>query len=323
MEMRVFVFLMAAGVLFGCGSKKVGGEAAGGMARFDSVVFRYLKGEVGEEALMAYGEFLDVYGERVIGVGRSDSASFYDRLRGYFSEPDIFHLYKDEQVRMADVSGFLKETEEGLEGLLLHFPIIKRPEVYVHVSGWGQNVVVTDSAVSISADKYLGMDYAMYASFFYAYQRQGMTPERMAPDALLGFLMANFPFRGREDVLADRILYEGKLRYFLSVLLPERAVWEAVGYSREQYEWCGDRGGSIWKSVLEQGHLFTPDYKTTAGYVEDAPATALLPEGTPGRVGVWLGFRIICAYMAHYPKTNWPELMAMDDATELLRWARF
>jgi hypothetical protein len=323
MSIRVCVFLIASGLFFGCSPKKGRGEGAEERLRFDSAVYGYLTNNEPEEVLLAYADFLDVYGERVIGVGRSDSAGFFERLRTYFSEPHLLQLYKDEQVRMADASAFRAEMENGLDRLLLHFPQLRRPAVYLHVSGWGQNVIVTDEAVSLSADKYLGADYPMYQSFFYEYQLQAMTPDRMAPDALLGFLMANFPFRGREDRLVDRMLYEGKLRYFVSMLLPARREWEAVGYSREQYEWCTEHGDRIWKSILERGHLFTPDHRTTSAYLDDAPTTTTLPAAAPGRVGIWLGYRIVSSYMKQRPALDWPALMAIDDGAELLKGARF
>jgi hypothetical protein len=317
---------LISGLLFlGCSPKKTYSESNpdGKIIRFDSVLYQYLTQNKADETLSEYRDFLDEYGEKVIGIGRSDSAGFYDRLKKYFSEPILLQLYGDEQSRLADISALSTELSSGMEILLQHFPDLRRPEIYLHVSGWGSNVIVTDHILSLSADKYLGEDYPLYQDFFYEYQRQGMSPGRMSPDYLLGFLMANFPFQGNEEILLDRIIYEGKLRYILSRLLPERKPYELVGYTQAQYNWCNEHCDRIWKSVLDNQHLFRPDYLTTSAYLKEAPSTSTLPSDSPGKAGIWLGFQIVASYMKHHPETDWKVLINRTDYVEFLKDARF
>jgi len=291
--------------------------------RFDTDLYRYLTENDSVSLMQKHRDFLDVLGEGILAIGKSDSDGFYSRLKDHFSEPTLRGIYKDEQERMSDITEIQKELSEGLYTFLQRFPQIKPPEVYMHVSGFDRNVVVTDNILSLSADKYLGSDYPIYQEFFYDYQRKLMSPDRIVPDYLLGFMMANLPFIGDEEVLLDRILYEGKLRYILLQLLPRRKEWEYVGYDKDQYEWCSRHQSLIWKTILENNHLFTADYLTTAQYLKDAPYTAFLPVESPGKAGVWLGFRIISAYMKQKPKTNWQELMENTDYREILKQSRF
>jgi len=323
--MRLPIYLTACLLLLACSPKKVRSESypEEPIVRFDSVLYQYLTQNQADEALDGYRTFLDEYGEKVMGIGRSDSAGFYDRLKNYFSEPTLMQLYGDEQARLSDISAIRAELLSGMETLLQHFPELRRPKIYLHISGWGQNVIVTDEMLSLSADKYLGTDYPLYGEFFYEYQRQGMSPDRMAPDYLLGFLMANFPFQGNEEVLLDRMIYEGKLRYILSQLLPERKAWEYTGYTQTQYAWCNEQRDRIWKSMLENQHLFRPDYLIASAYLNDAPTTSTLPSDSPGRVGIWLGFQIVVSYMENHPATDWQALMNRTDYAEFLKEARF
>ena len=323
--MRLSIYLTVGLLLLGCSPKKVRSESYPDehIIRFDSVLYQYLTQNKPDEFLDGYRTFLDEYGEKVMGIGRSDSAGFYDRLKNYFSEPTLMQLYGEEQVRLSDISTLNTELFSGMEILLQHFPELRRPKIYLHVSGWGQNVIVNDEMLSLSADKYLGSDYPLYQDFFYDYQRQGMSPDRMAPDFLLGFLMANFPFQGNEEVLLDRMVYEGKLRYILSQLLPERKTWEYAGYTQAQYAWCNEQRERIWKSALGNQHLFRPDYPITSAYLNEAPTTSTLPSDSPGRVGIWLGFQIVVSYMNNHPATDWQALMNRTDYVEFLKEARF
>jgi hypothetical protein len=323
--MRILCSLLLLIFCWNCSPQKTANDrpATQALVRFDSALYRYLTQQEPADSLLRHRPFLDLYGEKVLGIGRSDSAGFYDRLRHYFAEPTLMQIYRDEQQCMANLSALTSELSTAQKLLQKHFPELPLPTIYLHVSGWGQNVIVDESFLSLSADKYLGENYALYGDFFYPYQRQRMTPECMATDYLLGFLMAAFPFQGNEAVLLDRMIYEGKLRYLLSRLLPRRQPFEWTGYTAQQYAWCEQHCARIWKTILEQQQLFTPDYATTAAYLQDAPFTSTLTADSPGRVGIWLGFRIVQAYMRQRPRTEWQALMQHADPVAFLKEARF
>jgi hypothetical protein len=323
--LRIFVIILSCIFSVGCSGRKAYGEDISGfqIIRVDTELFNYLSANEPDGILKADTGFLNVWGEKVMGIGRSDSTGFDERLKKYFSEPTLMGLYRSEQEQFTDIQALTHEVAYGLAVFLQAFPDIKQPQVYLHVSGLNQNVVVTDEILSLSADKYLGADYPLYQRFFYDYQRQLMTPGRMAPDYLLGFMTANLPFDGKADVLLDRMLYEGKLRYILSQLLPNRQVEEYVGYSEDQYAWCSNNRKRIWKTILENQHLFTGNYLTTTQYLKEAPYTSFLPVESPGRVGVWLGYQIVDSYMKQNPDTGFHELMALTDYQDFLKRSKY
>lgn len=317
---------MIIAVLSSCNKREVYGEVSSGteIIRFDKALYEYLtNASSSDDDLIAYADFVDEFGKNVIRIGSIDSIGFYERLRNYFSEATLRKLYADEQLAFEDTGSINKELSYGIEALLEAFPRLNRPYIYMHVSGLEQNVIVTDSILSLSADKYLGEDYPLYAYFFEDYRRRLMTRERVVPDYLLGFMMANFPFEGRADVLLDRMLYEGKLRYILSCLMPDREKREAVAYTEEQYDWCLSNEKNIWMLILENKHLFEPDYVVTDKYLREAPYTSALPVESPGRAGIWLGFRIVSSYMKQNPKTSWADLMSLTDYQRLLQDSKY
>jgi hypothetical protein len=324
MNLRVFGLYLASVCCFncsGCKTDEITPEFT--IIRFDTNLYQYLTQNVPDSVLTNPADFLAVFGKEVIGIGTIESTGFYTRLKAYFSEPTLMRIYTDEQEKWADITDINAELSRGLQLFLQQFPRIKRPKIYMHVSGFNQNVIVTDALLSLSADKYLGSDYPLYQDFFYDYQRQLMSPDRIVPDYLLGFMMANLPFKGDEDVLLDRILYEGKLRYILSRLLPDRQVWEYIGYTKEQYLWCVDHQSQIWKTILENHHLFTANHLITNQYLKEAPHTTGLPDESPGRVGVWLGYQLIVAYMKQKPKLSLSELMHVTDYQAILKQSKY
>jgi hypothetical protein len=310
---------------FGCSGGKLHNEENPELkiVRFDSDLYRYLVNGEPDDSLAKYAAFLDLLGEKVMGIGKTDSVDFYPRLKAFFSEQTLMSLYRDEQEKFADIQTLERELSQGFGAFTKQFPQIKLPPIYMHVSGLDMNVIVSDDILSLSADKYLGEDYLLYRDFLYDYQRQLMTPDRMATDYLLGFMMANLPFQGNEDVLLDRMLYEGKLRYILSRILPDRQVWEYVGYNKVQYAWCAQNESQIWKTILENQHLFASNHLVTSNYLRESPHTPFLPAESPGRVGIWVGYKIITAYMKRKPRTNLLELMELTDYRALLKQSKY
>ncbi|MDR1371464.1 MAG: LysM peptidoglycan-binding domain-containing protein [Dysgonamonadaceae bacterium] len=292
--------------------------------RFDVDLYRYLNKQLSEEALStSYRDFLEIYGQQVVGTGKPNSMDFYRRFNDFFSEPTLMLLYEEEQLQFNNLDFINKELDPALNTLFKEFPRLKRPSVYAHISGLNQNVVVTDDILSISLDKYMGADYPLYKNHFHNYQLRDMAPERIVPDYLLGFLMANFPFQGRNDILLERIIYEGKLRYILTHLLPNRTHRECMGYTEEQDSWCNTNRSRIWKAILRNGHLYTPDYITTAKYINSTPYTAPISTESPGKLGVWVGFQIVDSYMKNYPETTLSELMNLADPMRLLKDSKY
>jgi len=325
LQIRFFFLFVVLFCCVCCAGKKSQGKEDSELfiQRFDVDFYRYLKSELEYQDLAKYRDFLAIYGENVLHIGSPEEFDFQENLRKYFSNPALQDMYRAEQETFPDVSALNSELSPGLSLFLAEFPKIPKPKVYLHVSGWEQKVIVADSILSLSADFYLGSDYPYYRNFFHDYQRSRMNPDQMAPDYLMGFIMANLPFEGTDGVLLDRMLYEGKLIYILSRLLPDRQIWECMAYSQEEYNWCISNEGQVWKTIVENQHLFTPNLRITSQYIKEAPHTAFLSDQSPGRVGVWVGYRIISAYMKRYPNLSLSDLMSESDYQEILKESKY
>ena len=325
MNIRFLLLMTTVFFCMSCTGKRMSGEENPDLyiQRFDVDFFRYLQGELTEADMDNYSGFLKVYGEKVLNVGSIADSGFYTNLKTHFSNPALLDLYRTQQETSWDIPGLNAELSKTLDSFLKEFPDILKPKVYMHVSGWEQKVVVTDSILSLSTDYYLGSDFPYYQHYFPDYQRKQMHPGRMVPDYVLGFMMANIPFEGNEDVLLDRMLYEGKLAYLLSCFLPEREEWEYVAYSKDEYEWCTTNQKQIWKTIIENKHLFELNLRTTSQYLKEAPHTAFLPDHSPGRVGVWLGYQIISSYMKRNSNLSLKDLIERTNYQEILKESKY
>jgi hypothetical protein len=262
----------------------------------------------------------------VIGMGlfrRNDTQTpeFFERMINYYSEPTLNKLYRDALAQYASIEAIETALGAGFQYLQSQLPGIQIPAVYMHVSGLQQNLLVADSLLSISIDKYMGADYSLYQDFFYDYQRRRMDPVYLASDCLTALLLSEYPFKGNEKVLLERMIYEGKIKYILHRALPGMTPETTMKYTAEEYRWCEDNEKSLWHLIIERKHLYTPDIVTTSNYFLDKPST-FISDQAPGNIGSWIGCQIVTRYM---DKTNASikELITNTDYQEILTKSKY
>jgi hypothetical protein len=293
--------------------------------RFDKALLLLIESEgdpeIRSRLLRDYPEMTDVTGKGILNMPSPETPGFFDRLLTYYSEPSLKRLYREAVARYDSVADIEQSLGSAFARLHACLPAMPLPRVYMHVSGLGQNVLVADNLLSVSIDKYMGADYSLYRDFFPAYRREKMQPARIVPDYLTGWLLSEYPFAGNEQVLLERMVYEGKIKYLVSQALPDLPPHVLMGCTEEAYAWCEKNEAEIWKTVVERGHLYTPDLMTTLKYIEDTPAT-FLSEDAPGNIGVRTGLQIVRKYMQETGAT--PEkLMQETDAQEILTQSRY
>lgn len=292
--------------------------------RFDQRLMEYIDNPdlATQEALRRdYPVMLDLIGKGILNMKSIDLPGFYEKLTAYYSNPALKVLYKDALSRYDEVGDIEKSLGQGFAYLTDCFPGMTQPKIYMHVSGFNQNVLTGEKTLSLSIDKYLGYDYPMYEEFFYDYQRRKMQRWNVVSDYLTGWLMSEFAFTGKENVLLERMIYAGKIKYLVSRACPELTAEQLMGYTEEQNTFVKAHEGKIWQILIERKHLYTPDHLITNQYFEDQPSP-LYAEGTPGNLGAFIGWQIVEQYMKETKNTP-EQLMRNDNAQEILTLSRY
>lgn len=292
--------------------------------RFDKALFQLI--ETKDSALSTelgknFPHMLDVLGKGILNMKSYHEEGFFERLVSYYSEPTLKGLYADAIKQYEELSSIEQALGNGFAWLKACFPNMQIPAVYMHVSGFNQNVLAGDSLLSISIDKYMGEDYPLYQNFFYDYQRRLMTPQQVVADYLAGWLMSEYPFEGKENVLLDRMVYEGKIKYLIQQALPQLSTGILLGYTETEIAWCTRNEANLWRAVIERKHLYTPDQMVTTKYFDHSPCT-FLSSDTPGNIGTWIGWQIIKQYMEKN-NTTIEALMQNNDSQSILTASQY
>lgn len=291
--------------------------------RFDKDIYNYIQQPdlQKEKALKdKYPVLLPAFGR--IAMNNSDPETFFPTLREYFSHDMLRPIYQDALSTFADVTSYEETLTTANDLIAEHLDGKELPQLAMHVSGFKENVIILNNLISISIDKYLGENYKAYQGFFQAFERQQMQSQYIVRDYVKAWLMSDIiKMSMDEQTLLSAMVYEGKILYALSLLLPELSPENTIGYTSVQLNWCKENEKNIWQKIVKQNHLFSTDHMTVTRFINDAPYTTLISQDSPGRTGSWAGWQIVKQYAKK--KGASLEEIINTDAQTILKEAKY
>ncbi len=268
-----------------------------------------------------YAPFFPIYCQRILGLG--DAPNYQEGLKLFTTNEAVAKLYADTQAKFSTDSIWQHQLQNTFARFAEQFPGQSVPRLLTHVSGLNQSVVTVDTLLSISLDCYLGKDYSLYAQRYYEYELPLHESNRMTMDATEVWLRTCYPYQSERNALLDRMVYEGKILLALSHLFPDNDVFQLLGYTAEQTQWCQANEGEAWKQIISRKHLFNTETMLIHKYIEPAPFVSALHNEAPGRLGRWVGYQIVSQY-ARLAKQSAQQLLATpDNAGEILAQSKY
>jgi gliding motility-associated lipoprotein GldB len=227
---------------------------------------------------------------------RYDDSVWIDRLNDT--------LQKQLNAEVNKIHGYFEKTKEEIHDLFQHlkyyYKSFKTPRVITVISDvdYRNKVIVTDSMTLIALDTYLGANHFYYYDI-YEYIKQNLKPSQIVPDLATQYAQ-QYISQSRRKTLLDEMIYFGKILYFKDVMLPNISDQEKMGYTKAQLDWTQDNESNIWRHFVEKELLFNTDSKLASRFINPAPYSKFnleLDSESPGRLGQYMGWQIVRAYM--------------------------
>lgn len=217
---------------------------------------------------------------------------------------------------------------EDLGSLFQHisyyFPSFKPPKVYTVTSDvdYRTKVVATDSLLILELDTYLGADHPFYEGIP-RYISQNLQPDQLIPDvAAIYARQLVMPPSGRS--LLDQMVYYGKILYLKDLWLPDLDDATKIGYTAADLQWAKDNEEEVWRYFVEQEYLYSTQAKLSQRFIEPAPFSKFnleIDNASPGRIGQWMGWQIVRAYMDNNPVS--PKQLLFESADEIFAASKY
>ncbi len=197
-----------------------------------------------------------------------------------------------------DVSDSISEIISILESFRLKlFEDSAKMNYCAVVSPYRQSIYINDRYVFIALNHYLGVDYEGYSAFD-SYQLMTKNPKYLPYDVAEAIVMTKYPYkRGADDKVLNVLLYHGAVIAAVMELVPNSSLTEALGYDGERMEWLACNESEVWNALVSRQLLYSSSLIDADRLVRPSPSTSLLHVQCPGRVGRYIGYRIVEQYI--------------------------
>ena len=275
--------------------------------------------KVGVKNLYAhYPEFLPLFTNEILDTVSTDTIAVQHLIYKFLSDTAFQKINKKTIETFSNIADIETQISDAFTYIHHYFPEIKAPDVYFFVSGFNRSIMMNKKIIGIGTDFYLGSDFPPYKGLTYEYMVQNMRRESLATDLISAILFKSFRMNSTENRLIDNMLFRGKVLFLMSVFMPQEKQQEIIGYTAEQLKWCQTNEKQIWAAMIDQKDLFSSDLMLIRKYVNDAPFTSPISQESPGRLGTWVGLKIIDSYMRKNTNVTLRDLMNENNYQKIL-----
>ena len=325
---RIGYWLLAIGTLCGCDNKyhyipKDIEPLSVNIVRFDSALLAVRTDSTLQDVAQLYADyeaFMPAYVEGILRLPMADTAYFSEQLATFLADTTMGFAQTNalSQRHFANIDTIQTLLNTAFSRLHYLYPDWTIPTVYMFVSGFNSTVFYYDDMLGVGVDMYLGSDYPYYNNVVYDYQRPTMQKQYVVRDVMSMYIAYNIAYNSQYNRLLEQMIFRGKQLFLLSQLLPDAPAWQIIGYTPEQWAWCLHYEQAIWNRIMEKRDLFKTESSVLSSYMNEGPFTAEVTQDSPGRLGLWVGWRIVESYMHHNQDITIHDLMAEGDAQKIL-----
>jgi hypothetical protein len=255
-----------------------------------------------------------------LGTNLSDPKKL-EEMSSYLSNERNLDFHKACVAKYTDLNGLQKDMTKAFKHFKFYYPEINIPLVYTYISGgdYENPVQLTDNAMIIALDTYLGKDFKPYLSDGVPlYKTLRMTPEHILPDCMKALVDKVYQGNPQNGNLLGQMVEAGKKCYFVDAMIPDISTDLKMGYTLAQLEWIIKNESHVWAAIIDNQMLYGTDNHMIRAFMTDGPFTTEFSKDSPPRLGEWIGLQIVRAYMDENPDVTLQQLMQENDPQRIL-----
>jgi len=271
-----------------------------------------------------YDDFLDVFSYHIISIGSPSSRDYQAYLSMFLNDRLNKEVYAETQKIFPDLKGIERELSTAFSLYKSVFPEKEIPRVVAYVSRFNNPCFTVSNYIGLGLDRYFGISSDYYKKLeLPKYTKANMFPEKIPSDLMYSWASATFSFNDSVDNALSRMIHEGKLIYFAKAMLPEEPDSLILGYTKAQMKWVKANEEQMWTYLVEKKLLFSRNAMDIRKLTGAAPFTYFFSNDSPGRAGVYIGWRIFSEYARRNPKISFSEMMYETDYEKILRLSKY
>jgi len=232
-------------------------------------------------------------------------------------------LRDDVDRKFGDGQVLEEDFEAAFKHLKYYYPETKVPKVQTMVTGFYRDIYFSDSLIVVGLDYFVGDDAMFKPDNVPAYIAQRFTPEYIVPAAFMFVANEYNQIDFRDQSLLNDMVTAGKTYYFIQSMVPCAADRVIIGFSNEEMVEVNKNQDIVWANFIQNQLLYETNHVLKNKFMSERPNVYEIGEKCPGRIGAWVGWEIVKAYMNKNPKVTLKELMQEKDAKKIFMLSKY
>lgn len=222
------------------------------------------------------------------------------------------------QKNYPDLNQLERDLGQAFAYIKYYFPDFNVPKVYTFLTGFSNDLYISDAMIVIGLDYFLPKEHRFQPDDLPRYIADRYERDYIVPMVVTAISTKYNKIDLSKNTMLAEMLFYGKAYHFTKSVLPCVADDFIIGYTTEEVEACFANEEFIWSHFIENDLLYETNPFEIRKYTGEAPATDVISQDAPGRVGRWLGWNIVDDYRFNND-VSLDELMGLDDAEKLFR----
>lgn len=276
-----------------------------------------------------YGVFYDDYFERILGLGSVADTQYYELIKQVLGGKPYQDLKKETEQVYPNLKTQIPALIDAFKHIKYYYPEQNIPKLITYISGFQVQTPIGENYIGIGLDMFLGNNSKFYPALVESvpmYISRRFTPENIAPRVVEVLAREEmFPELDKDRSLLSKMVFQGKLLYFMKQVQPKIADSVIIGYSTQQMEWANHYESDVWAYFLQEELLYDTDYLKIQKYLSEAPFTPGLgtDNNSAPKLGLFTGWQIVKKYMEKNPEITLQELMLEKDEQKILNLSKY
>ena len=250
--------------------------------------------------LNKYGSLYVLFYAQMLNEGDPYNEKAPTILNNYINHSSTQEIYKETTSDFKNFNEYEKSITKAFKHINYYFPDSSLPIITTFYSNFNANVIEVNNRIAIGLEMYLGPDNNVVKNlspdFFPLFIKRKMKSDFLVTDVIHCFIHNRF-YNNLGDDFISEIVALGKVMYLIEVMTPTIDEHLKFRYSKEELAWCENNEMNIWEVIINGNLIYSKDKKQITSFISESPFTKGLPQDSPSKVGVWLGYKIVKDYV--------------------------
>ncbi len=251
-----------------------------------------------------------------------EDTALINRLFLIHNNPDTQAFYEETKQSFGNLADLRKQLETAFKHIKFYYPDFKEPQIITTFTALDLELMVSNDMIVIPLETFLGPK-AKYRPQYPVYLLQRFDKPYIVPSILTILSKKYNNIDLNDHTLLSDMIYYGKSYEFTRAMLPDVADSLVIAYADSNMTKTWNSQDLVWGHFIDNKLLYETNDRTKDKYLGDRPKVFEVGDDCPGRIGQWLGWRIVSRYRTENPSISLIDLMKNSNARDIFEKSKY